>query len=279
VDVFPSFSPSGDLGVLALGLGLAGIVGGLVTGVLGFGGSIVIVPVLYSVLVTLGVDHSTRMHIAVATSLAAFVPASLPAAFLTDRPSVQDRVLQLRRALAAVLGALVGGTLVAYSSDRVLMIAFATVSLVVAFYFAFGGDSRRGPSKLPQSTSSRVVPAVIGGVSAMTGMDGGTLGAPAVMLFGTPPEARAQIGAAFNVLIATVGAACAIAAGWRVPGLPAWSLGYVNLVGLGLVLPGMLLAVPVAARFAQTADMKRMRLVFALFVAIAGARFLFDALT
>ena len=66
-----------DLGTLALGLLLAGIVSGLIAGLLGVGGGIVVVPVLYNVLAAVGVDESIRMHIAVGTSLAAIIPTSL----------------------------------------------------------------------------------------------------------------------------------------------------------------------------------------------------------
>ena len=64
------FGGSSEVGTLALGLVLAGVVGGLVAGMLGVGGGIVVVPILYHVLAALGVDPSVRMHIAVGTSLA-----------------------------------------------------------------------------------------------------------------------------------------------------------------------------------------------------------------
>src|SRR5437764_12704187 len=67
---------SGELGTLALGLVLAGVVGGLVAGMLGVGGGIVVVPILYHVLALLGVDESIRMHVAVGTSLATIIPTS-----------------------------------------------------------------------------------------------------------------------------------------------------------------------------------------------------------
>ncbi|MGD0189383.1 MAG: sulfite exporter TauE/SafE family protein [Rhizomicrobium sp.] len=268
----------GDVGVFALGLVLAGVVSGLVSGVLGFGSGIVVVPVLYSVLVTLGLDRSVRMHIAVATSLAALVPASLAAAIVSGQIAVPDRALLIRWVIPAVVGALAGSALAAYSGDRILLIAFATVSLVVATHLVFVPDNSRDSSQLSQFSSPLTAAAVIGGVSAMTGIDGGTLSAPTRTLFGISPERAASMGAVLNVLGAAVGAACAIVAGWHEVGLPVWSLGYVNLLGLGLILPGMLLAAPVGARFVQTADTRRMRLVFALFIVVAGARFLFDAL-
>src|SRR6185312_13298506 len=50
------YGGNGELGTLALGLVIAGVVGGLVAGMLGVGGGIVVVPILYHVLAALGVD-------------------------------------------------------------------------------------------------------------------------------------------------------------------------------------------------------------------------------
>ena len=73
MDAFPGISHS-DLGVFALGLLITGVLSGLAAGMLGVGGGIVIVPILYHVLTLLGVDESVRMQVAVATSLATIVP-------------------------------------------------------------------------------------------------------------------------------------------------------------------------------------------------------------
>src|SRR5205807_3712744 len=74
---FYSAAAGSELGTFALGLIIAGVVGGLVAGMLGVGGGIVVVPVLYHVLALLGVDVDARMHIAVATSLATIIPTSV----------------------------------------------------------------------------------------------------------------------------------------------------------------------------------------------------------
>ena len=50
----------GDLGVFALGLMIAGVAVGLIVGMLGVGGGIVIVTVLYHVLAGIGVDEGLR---------------------------------------------------------------------------------------------------------------------------------------------------------------------------------------------------------------------------
>ena len=54
---------------LAAALAVTGLVAGVMAGLLGVGGGIVIVPVLYHLFTLLGIDESVRMHVAVGTSL------------------------------------------------------------------------------------------------------------------------------------------------------------------------------------------------------------------
>src|SRR5579862_2103627 len=88
-----------DLGVFALGLVLAGAVSGLAAGVLGIGGGIVIVPVLYHVMTALGIADGVCMHVAIATALAAMIPAALAhvqnAKGKIDWPEVRRRAAPL----------------------------------------------------------------------------------------------------------------------------------------------------------------------------------------
>ena len=69
--------PIGELAALAVGLGVSGLLAGTVAGLLGVGGGIVLVPVLYQTLGILGIDESVRMPLAVGTSLATIIPTSI----------------------------------------------------------------------------------------------------------------------------------------------------------------------------------------------------------
>src|SRR5262249_3754265 len=64
------------IGLIVLG-SLAGTGAGLLAGLIGIGGGIVVVPVIYYGLTASGVSADPATHIAVATSLAAILPASI----------------------------------------------------------------------------------------------------------------------------------------------------------------------------------------------------------
>jgi uncharacterized protein len=277
MDLFAGTS-SGDLGTLALGLVIAGVAGGMVAGMLGVGGGIVVVPVLYHVLVLLGIDESVRMHVAVGTSLATIIPTSFSSVTAHNKKGAVDWDLLRRWAAPMVAGVLIGSALAGLASGRVLSLVFVCVAVPVALHLAFGGEDRRVANRLPGGAGGLVLPALIGGVSTMMGIGGGTVGVPAMTLCGVPIHRAVGTASAFGVIISIPGTIGAIAAGWHAQGLPPWSFGYVNFLGFLLIAPASYFMAPVGAHFAHSTDRKRLRILFAAFIAITAGRMLWDAL-
>jgi uncharacterized membrane protein YfcA len=266
-------SASGDPGILALGLALAGIVCGLASGILGIGGGIVIVPILYHVLATLGVEESVRMHVAVGTSLATMIPASVVA--MHGRDGNVDWPLARRWALPVLPGVLVGCALLVSVSERTLAIVFAVTAFIVAVQLAFGANWRMAAA-LPEGLTGYTLPALCGGVSVLTGIEGTATGGPAMTLFGMALPRASATASKLTAIVAIPGTIAAVVAGLHAPGLPPWSFGYVNAIGFLLIAPSAFLA-PLGARIADQIDQKRMRAVFAFFIAVVTARMLWDA--
>jgi uncharacterized membrane protein YfcA len=267
--------PPGDLGVLALGLVVAGVVGGLIAGVLEIGGGIVVVPVFYHVLATLGLDESVRMHVAVGTSLAAAIPASLARAQNALRSA--DRDLLRSWAAPVLVGVLIGSALTAVADGHVLALLFAIVAVPVILHLVFSGGEKSPMFRAPPAVCRLVLPTVMGVASALTGMGGSTLAAPALDLRGTPLSLRAGTAAVLGVIVCIPAALGAIVVGWRAQPLPPESLGYVNLLGFALVAPILLLMEPAGAALAHLVDLKRLRIIFVALIAITTARMLWDA--
>lgn len=267
-----------DLGTLAAGLLVAGVISGLIAGLLGVGGGIVVVPVLYHVLAAVGVDEAIRMHVAVGTSLAAIIPTSISSMRAHAKRGAVDCQLIRRWASPMILGVIAGSLVAGFVSGSVLTIVFASVALPVAVFLAFGREDTRLTDHVPGGAGGGIIAALIGGVSTMMGIGGGTVGVPTLTLCGVPIHRAVGTASAFGIIISIPGAIGMIMNGWHEGGLPPYSLGYVNLLGFALIAPASFLVAPWGAHLAHRASRKRLRVVFAFFIAITALRMVYDVL-
>jgi uncharacterized membrane protein YfcA len=269
---------AGDLGVLALGLVIAGVVSGLLAGVLGLGGGIVLVPVLYHVMTTLGVDAGVRMHVAVGTALAGVIPASVASLRARNKEDAIDWTRAQGWGVPMLAGVVAGSALCGIVGERTLALLFAIAALSLALLLALVNGERQIWHRLPGGFGGLALPAIFGTAATLTGIGGGTLEVPATISCGVPIARATATASVFAAIVAIPGALGALIAGWHAPGLPPYSLGYVNLLGVLLIAPASLVTVPLGTSIAQLTDVKRLRLVFAALIAITTARMLWDAL-
>src|SRR5262249_3660880 len=140
---------------------------------LGVGGGIVVVPVLYNVLAAMGVDESIRMHIAVGTSLAAIIPTSLSSIRAHNKRGAVDWNVIRNWALPMIAGVVAGSFLAGIASGATLAIIFAAVALPVAIFLALGREGAHITDHLPMGAGGAAIAAAIGTVSTMMGIGGG----------------------------------------------------------------------------------------------------------
>ncbi|MTH99789.1 sulfite exporter TauE/SafE family protein [Roseibium sp. RKSG952] len=264
-----------SLGLLALALVATGVVAGIVAGLLGVGGGIVIVPVLYYMFTALKIDPSVLMHVAVGTSLATILATGTSSARAHWKRGSVDMDLLKTWWWAIAIGVIAGASLAGNLSSGALTAVFAVVALVVAANMLFRKEGAALAQKLPGSPFKEIIGALIGGISVMMGIGGGTLGVPALTLFNYPIREAVGTSAAIGLIIAVPGTFLSVYFGWGAAGLPPFSLGYVNLIGFLLIIPASTLSAPLGARIAHTIDPSKLKLVFALFLGITGVRMLY----
>ena len=264
---------------LAVALVATGLVAGVLAGMLGVGGGIVIVPVLYHVFTLLGIDESVRMHVAVGTSLATIVPTSIMSA-RSHRKRGSLRPDMLRRLVPPVIvGVLIGAVLSGQFSGAALTAVFATVALLVAVHMVFQREGFAVRDGLPGGVGTSALGVSIGGLSTMMGIGGGTLSVPLLNALKVPMHVAVGTGAALGMVISLPGAAAFLINGWDVPLRPPGSLGYINLLGFAMIVPATLLSTPWGARMAHAINARRLRQVFAAFLALTAARMFYGLLT
>jgi len=257
---------------------LAGLAAGTLAGLLGVGGGIVIVPVLYLLLPLVDVPETLCMHLAVGTSLATIVPTSLRSAQSHYRRDGLD--LTLLRALAPgiLVGVLIGTLVGARAGGEVLTLIFAVVAILVSAHMGLRQEGWVVAPSLPGPPWVQGIGLFIGGFSVVMGIGGGTLSVPILSAVSVPIRRAVGTASAIGILISIPGAIGFIAAGWTTPGLPPFSLGYVNLLGFALIVPMTLLMAPIGARIAHTIPPTALRKAFALFLFLTAVRMFYGVL-
>lgn len=249
-----------------------GAIAGVISGLLGVGGGIVIVPVLFFVFLALDVSEAVRMHVAVGTSLATIIfTGFISARSHWKRGSVDTALLRswgLWIAFGVVAGTIIGGNV----SGTVLTLVFAVIAALVAINMAFKPADGATPRPMPGTPLKQVLSTIIGLISVMMGIGGGTLAVPILSFFTYPIRLAVGTAAAIGLIIAIPGTIGYALFGLGVPGLPPFSFGYVNLAGLIAIIPTSMLTAPLGVRLAHAIPQLALRWCFAGFLAITSIR-------
>jgi uncharacterized membrane protein YfcA len=265
--------------LFVLSLSGAGVLAGLLAGLLGVGGGIVIVPVLYHLLIAVGFEPDLTMHIAVGTSLAAIVPTSIMSARAHDKRGAVDRDLLWVIGPGILGGAIVGVLVAAVARGWVLSLVFGIVAFLVSLHMTFTPEGFRLAERLPGKGMTRLFGAVIGFFSSLMGIGGGTLTVPVLSLHNYPIRRAVGTSAACGMIISLPGAVGFVLTGLGQPGLPPYSLGYVSLIGIALIVPATLLMARVGAKLAHTIPPRALRYAFAVFLMVTAIRMLVNTFT
>jgi uncharacterized protein len=265
--------PLGEIALLAGALLAAGLVTGLLAGLLGIGGGGVLVPVLYELFGVLGGADAVRMHLAVGTSLAVIVPTSLRSFAGHRARGAVDMDLVRSMALWVVAGVGLGAVLARYSNDAVLKSIWVGAATLIALKLVFGREWRLGDA-IPGQPFRAIYGTVVGLLSTLMSVGGGVFITALMTFYGQAMQRAVATSSAFGPIIAIPGTLGFVWAGWHAAGRPAGSLGYVSLLGALLIVPTSVLAAPLGVRIAHGISRRKLELAFATFLAVVGVRFL-----
>ena len=251
---------------------------GMLAGMLGIGGGIVIVPIIYYLLTYFGFDQSIIMHVAVGTSLFIIIPTGLRSAFEHSKRGAFKKSIFKKWFIPIALGSIFGSYLAGISSFKGLTLLFATLASVVS-YQMFMGSRENKRLKIIENPMLNFSPFFIGIFSSMMGIGGGNLSVPIMSYMGI--EIRKAIGtsSALGIVIAVPGSIGFMISGQEVTNLPDYSIGYVNLLYAALIAPLTILFVPIGVRLAHKFERNRLQGIFSFLLAITAAKMFWDILS
>lgn len=263
---------------LIAGLLAAGALAGLTAGLLGVGGGIVMVPAMGLAFGFLGYDPDVYQHVAVGTSLAVIIATGFASARAHHKKgAVMMDVVRLW-ALPIMLASLAGGLMAGIYSGDVLRIIFGVVAFLVAINIVLPLQKLLMGTLKDSPTTHRVSAVIVGYISALMGIGGGSLSVPTMAAFGHAMHKAVGTGAALGVLIAIPGALGFVVSGWFADGRPPLSLGYVNLPALLTIGVVATLTAPLGAALAHRLDQTLLKRVFAAYLLVISVRMIIQAI-
>lgn len=253
----------------------AGVGAGLLAGLIGIGGGIVVVPVIYYGLVSSGVASDEAVHVAVATSLASILPAAV-VSFLVHRRAGNTDFAFLRDWGPGIAIGVVAAQFAAPHVRGALMTAiFAVMCLVFAVRFAFPKRFHPIAEQPPGGRFRHVAGVVIGVTSGFAGIGGGILTNIVMTLSGLPMHKSIGRAAAAGIVVsvpATLAAALASKAHH------AFEVGSIDLTMWASIAPAQAVAAWFGARIAPFISAAHLSRVFAGALSATGVTMLYSSL-
>jgi uncharacterized membrane protein YfcA len=243
-------------------LGIIGVIGGMLSGLVGVGGGIAFVPGLLYV-------GGWRIQEAVAVSLVRIIFGSLSGTIRNTKSNVPVNwrvagLLSLTVAPSSLIGVLIS----CVSPEIVVKVAFATL-LALAYPTARGGgDYENGRKSIPLPLVF-LAGIFVGTVSGLVGVGGGVVMVP-LMVLGIGLTTRQAVSTSLAVVMfaGIVGAAGYVATGFRAPQ---------QLLSLPSMKVGSVIGAPLGVRTRDWLPESVVRIGFGVFMVIVALRLFGEA--
>lgn len=161
---------------------LSGLVSGLLAGLLGIGGGLISVPVLYYLLPHLGLSSTHLMQIAVSTSLASTVLTATVSSWSHVRKKGILFALSKYLFPPLIVGSAAGAFIAHSISSDFLLYCFAIASLLIGAFLFFAPTPLPLLANRPNWSLSLFV-AIIGLLSSLLGVGGGIFMVPLLLSY------------------------------------------------------------------------------------------------
>lgn len=249
-----------------------GAFAGVIAGLLGVGGGIVLVPAFYYLFQHLGYDGPHLMHVCVATSLATILATSMRSVMAHHRKGAVDWMILRQWAVWIVIGAVAGVFAATGLRSSSLTAVFGGLAMVAGLYMALGRDGWRLAQSMPQQPLRGILAALIGFLSVLMGIGGGTFGVPLMTLYNMPIHRAIATASGFGIVIAVPSVIGFLFVAVDQP--PPFTVGAINVPAFLVVIGTTFLATPWGVRLAHAMNPKPLKRAFAVFLVLVALNML-----
>jgi len=250
-----------------------GIISGVLSGLLGIGGGIVIVPFIAWLLTNHGMPAESIMQTAIATSLATIIITSISAVLAQHRRGAINWPVVKTLTPGIAIGAWFGADLAHFLSSELLAMIFGSFLLANGLRMAINlkpKPHRQLPSTLPLGIAG----SVMGAISTLVGIGGGTITVPYMTWHNVPIKNAIALGSACGLPIALFGAISFAIIGAHASHLPDSNIGYINIPAFLGISCTSLFAATLGVHLSHAVPTEALKKVFSVILIIVGLKML-----
>ncbi|MFC3051154.1 sulfite exporter TauE/SafE family protein [Kordiimonas pumila] len=251
---------------------VAGAGAGFLAGLLGIGGGIVTIPALFIVFEGIGIPIEWRMHCAIATSLTIIIATSISSVHAHNKKGGVDWSIMKDWWWPIMLGALAGSFFAKTLKTETLVYIFAAFATLVGLKMLLPLDKIKLGDKLPGGVFRFLNPGIIGFLSAIKGIGGGSFSVPYMTLYGVPIHRAVGTSSLAGLFISTFGGLGYFIEGRDVEGLPEGMAGFIHIPSVIVVASVAVFFAPLGAKAAHAIPRKILSILFGSFLVLATLR-------
>lgn len=253
-----------------------GAFSGILAGLLGVGGGIVLVPSFFYVFSVLGFDSPQLMQLCLGTSLATIIVTSIRSVLAHNRKGAVDWDILKSWAAGIAIGAVFGVFAASSLRSSFLQAIFGGLAVIVGLYMCFSRAHWRLGPQMPRGAGRAVMSPLIGFLSVLMGIGGGSFGVPTMTLFNVPIHRAVATAAGFGVIIAAPSVVGFLLV--DIPNAPPFTIGAVNVLAFALIVAMTMITAPWGAALAHKTDPGPLKRIFGVFLILVALNMLRKAL-
>ena len=242
-----------------------GTIAGFLSGLLGLGGGVILVPGMFYILQHLGYQ-THAMHIAVGTSLLTIMFTNTSSAYAHYKRGSLDLSLLKKFIPGIFLGVLLGTILAGKSSTIALKMIFASSQIFFGAYMLFSNEKNAFFKQLPRQPWFSCIAGANACLSTLMGIAGAVQNVVFMTICNVSLHQAIATAAAIGPIVAVVGSMGFLIIGWSIPSLPPYNIGYINVAMFLCVISTSMLTAPLGVKIAHKLPVKKLRYCFSGFM-------------